>query len=60
MAIAGMVTSMTCLGMAWYEQVWRTLNCWKEKVILSISDFVTDEELVKKLGEMKHSRKVKA
>ena len=40
---------MASLGMVWCEQVWRTLNCWKENVILSISDFVTDEDFVKQV-----------
>ena len=49
-AIREKVTSIACLGMAWCEQVWRTLNCWKDNVILQISDFVTDEDFVKQVG----------
>ena len=44
------VTNMASLGMVWCEQVWRTLNCWKDNVILQISDFVTDEDFVKQVG----------
>ena len=49
-AISEKVASMASLGMAWCEQVWGTLSCWKENVILQISDFVTDEDFVKQVG----------
>ena len=48
--ISEKVTSIACLGVMWCEQVWRTLNCWKEGVILPISDFVTDKDFVKQVG----------
>ena len=48
--ISEMVTSITSLGVMWCEQVWRTFKSWKENVILSISDFVTDEDFVKQVG----------
>ena len=49
-AISEKVASMASLGVMWCEQVWRKLNCWKENVILPISDFVTDEDFVKQVG----------
>ena len=50
-AITGMVTSMTCLGMAWYEQVRGTMNCMQERVILTIIEFIASEDLLKRSAE---------
>ena len=50
-AITGMVTSMTCLGMAWYEQVRGTMNCMQERVILTIIEFIASEDLLKTSAE---------
>ena len=52
-AITGMVTSMTCLGMAWYEQVRGAMNCVQERMILTIIDFIANEDLLKRSAERK-------
>ena len=52
-AITGTVTSMTCLGMVWYEQVRKAINCMQDRVILAIIDLIANEDLLKRSAERK-------